>query len=179
MAMPSRKFSITRSTATRRPSVMRHTPQFFKMKGQDQVFATISGSELEQYPSIVEPLPVTMNQNEDERTPKYQIIGGFNNNCVEVTLPDTLLNSENHQIEWVCLLTFTGFQFKYIVANSKKKLLFALADEDAYAYCDKDPCEECRFKCKNGFAVYASWKGEGIFGRDISPFTNRLADILK
>ncbi|KRM32842.1 hypothetical protein FC83_GL000246 [Agrilactobacillus composti DSM 18527 = JCM 14202] len=155
---------------------MRHTPQFFKLKGQNQVFASISGSELTQYPDIAEPLPIMMNENDDEHTPKYQIIGGFNNNCVEVTLSDELLNSESHHIEWVCLLTFTGFQFKYIVHNSKKKLLFALADEDAYAYCGKDPCEECRFKCKNGFAVYASWGKEGIFGRDISPFTSIFAD---
>lgn len=34
-------------------------------------------------------------------------------------------------------------------------IVFALADEDAFAYCDKNPCVECTFRCKRGMEIYA------------------------
>ena len=158
MSELNRKFSITRSTAIRRPSLIRHTPKFYRLKGQDHIFETI--------------IPV---MNADSSfTPQYQIIGGFNNNAIQITLPDdSQEESSSDVIQWICLLTFTGFQFKYIGPNTKRKVLFALADEDAYCYCDKDPCIECRFKCKNGFAVYTYWRDKGLYGQDISAFSNK------
>ncbi|MCL5457334.1 hypothetical protein M3M33_01475 [Loigolactobacillus coryniformis] len=165
------RFSITRSQATRRPVVIRPTPKFYQLTGGNQIIATLEEPSKLKNDSLFHEIPVILNQD-DQRTPNYKIIGGFNNNCVQVELSEQLLASIEHHVEWVCLLTFTGFQFKYVSNNSKQKLLFALADEDAYCYCDKNPCEECRFKCKNGFAVYTYWQGEGIFGRDISSFGN-------
>lgn len=166
-----RKFSITRSQATRRPAVIRPTPKFYQLAGSQQIVATLQDIPATEN-TFLQAIPVVMNQI-DPRTPDYTIIGGFNNNAIQVQLSDQLLAIPEHQVVWVCLLTFTGFQFKYIVNNAKQKLLFALADEDAYCYCNKNPCEECRFKCKNGFAVYTYWQGEGIFGRDISPFSTK------
>lgn len=44
-------------------------------------------------------------------------------------------------------------------ARKRSPAVFALAGEDAYAYCDKDPCEMCSFRCKNGFVLYACYGG--------------------
>ena len=33
-------------------------------------------------------------------------------------------------------------------------MVFALADTDAFCYCDEDPCLECVFRCKRGFTAY-------------------------
>ena len=57
--------------------------------------------------------------------------------------------------------TFTGGQIKYL-NSSKKSVIFALADEDAYVYCDENPCLECTFRCKRGFEIYAYFKLIGL-----------------
>lgn len=50
------------------------------------------------------------------------------------------------------LKTFTGLQTA--VAPRGRALTFFLADEDAYCYCDLDPCEWCVARCKRGFKLY-------------------------
>ena len=52
---------------------------------------------------------------------------------------------------------------------SATPLLFALADEDAYVYCDKDVCLECTFMCKRGFVFYV-----GV--EDMQDGTHRTSD---
>lgn len=165
--MTRERLSITRSQATRRPEIIRPVPHFYEFNNK-QILATLTNTT-DEMPAGIREIKVVLD-GKDPRIPKYKIIGGFDQNCVQILLPEKLLKSDHHQIEWVCLLTFTGFQFKYVYKNSKNKLLFALADEDAYCYCDSDPCAECRFKCKNGFSVFAYWRDEGIFGKSISPF---------
>ena len=46
--------------------------------------------------------------------------------------------------------------------KKRSPLVFALADEDAYAYCDEDPCLECIFMCKRGFVFLAYVEGFGL-----------------
>ena len=41
---------------------------------------------------------------------------------------------------WFGLKTFTGMQHKYVTPKKWPPVVFALADEDAFAYCDKNPC---------------------------------------
>ena len=41
-------------------------------------------------------------------------------------------------------------------------MVFGLAGEDAYAYCDKDPCVECTFRCKRGFGLYYYFEELGV-----------------
>ena len=88
----------------------------------------------------------------------YKIRGSLNNNCIVVTWGKV-------KPEWIMLESFRGSQFFY-VENSYKEV-FALAGTDAYAYCDKDPCKECSFRCKRGFAIYALMPGIGIVKREI------------
>ncbi len=91
----------------------------------------------------------------------YRILGGFNNNTIsfEWTIKPP---ADGYEIEWVVLKTFTGAQLKYISPKKRSPLLFALADEDAYAYCDEDVCLECIFMCKRGFVLYAAIRDWGI-----------------
>ncbi|MFB0919259.1 MAG: hypothetical protein QMB62_00020, partial [Oscillospiraceae bacterium] len=72
----------------------------------------------------------------------YEIVGGLNENCVRVFWSGI-------SPHWLYLETFTGGQ--HIDIKKRPPAVFALAGEDAYAYCDKDPCEKCSFRCKNGF----------------------------
>lgn len=89
----------------------------------------------------------------------YQITGGYNDNAVRV-----LWNSLNpeYRPEWIYLKTFTGGYLKYIVEGKRPPLVFALADTDAFSYCDEDPCLECVFRCKRGYIIYAYTKSTGL-----------------
>lgn len=93
----------------------------------------------------------------------YEINGGFNNNCLIVTWSDTT----EHPCEWICLKTFTGMQLKYAMPKKRNRMIFAFADEDAFAYCNKEPCVECGFRCKSGFVLYANFKGLGIVKKPV------------
>lgn len=89
----------------------------------------------------------------------YKITGGYNENVVEVFWE---IKKETVCIEWIYLKTFTGGQLKYVTNPKKTSFIFAMADEDAYVYCDEDPCLECTFRCKRGFEIYACIKGKGL-----------------
>lgn len=81
----------------------------------------------------------------------YKIMGGYNSNVIKVYWKE---KKEGIKVKWIYLRTFTGGQIKYVNKN-KKSFVFALADEDAYVYCDESPCLECTFRCKRGFEIYA------------------------
>lgn len=82
----------------------------------------------------------------------YQIMGGMNNNCIKV---DWRTPDSSCKPRWFALKTFTGVMTKYVQPKKWPPIVFALADEDAFAYCDKDPCVECTFRCKRGMEIYA------------------------
>lgn len=82
----------------------------------------------------------------------YQIMGGMNNNCVKV---DWRSLDSACKPRWFALKTFTGIMTKYVQPKKWPPVVFALADEDAFAYCDKNPCVECTFRCKRGMEIYA------------------------
>lgn len=89
----------------------------------------------------------------------YRIIGGYNENAVEVLWQ---IKEDKSILEWIYLKTFTGGQLKYVTNQKKASFTFALADEDAYVYCDEDPCLECTFRCKRGFEIYGYLKEKGL-----------------
>jgi hypothetical protein len=95
----------------------------------------------------------------DEVLIDYKITGGYNENVVEVFWK---IKKEEISIEWIYLKTFTGGQLKYVTNPEKTSFVFAMADEDAYVYCDEDPCLECTFRCKRGFEIYVYIKGKGL-----------------
>lgn len=90
----------------------------------------------------------------------YQITGGYNDNAVSVSWKSGI---SGYRPEWIFLKTFTGGYMKYVSAQKRSPMRFSLADLDAFAYCDKDPCLECTFRCKRGFVIYVYEESEGLF----------------
>ena len=90
-----------------------------------------------------------------------------------------IADKTKYQITWVALKTFTGMQLKYVMPKKFPPLLFALADEDAFAYCNKIPCEECAFRCKSGFVFYANIKGLGIVRMSMDRISMLNMDQIK
>lgn len=88
----------------------------------------------------------------------YKVTGGFNQSAVEVTW-----NPEHGNPEWMMLKTFTGGYLKYIASGKKPPVVFPLSDEDAYVYCDREVCQQCVFRCKLGFVIYAYFGARGLF----------------
>ena len=100
----------------------------------------------------------------------FQFRGGFNNNCVKIKWD--IRDTARYQLQWVLIKTFTGSQLKYVHEKKYSPLTFAFADEDAYCYCDSDPCEECMFRCKFGMCAYCFIMGLGLVHM---PFDRMLA----
>ena len=80
----------------------------------------------------------------------YEIVGGLNNNAVRVRWN----NATPTPPLWIALQTYTGVYLKHVSPTKRPPLVFPLSDEDAYAYCDKDVCEQCLYCCKKGCAIY-------------------------
>jgi len=162
-----RNVSFTSPSISRRPGMKKKELQFWQgSKQDDSLYLKISDNNSSSTSSLKQ--SDTIEANSKEHLVRYKIVGGMDHNAIIVYFDRDKLDAEKHGIQWVGLLTFTGFQFKYIDSN-KKKVVFALADEDAYQYCDKNPCEECAFKCKNGFRIYIYCEKHGIFWTEVSP----------
>ena len=91
-------------------------------------------------------------------TLSYKIVGGYNDNAVQVFFH----MEEGHELEWLYLKPLPGLH-KIYRAWKAVPCVFALADEDAFSYCDEDPCLECTFWCKRGFVVYGYVGGLGLW----------------
>lgn len=179
--MTRQEFSVTRTRAAFKPRVALDDLPFFRDEARNVLIglsgdrsAMLAGSGK----TAVAHLPFMMlnerpdasSNNEDialieardvagKLSIDYCIEGGFNNNCIIVTWSVIDISC---CVEWICLKTFTGMQMKYALPGKRTRMVFALADEDAFAYCDKTPCEECGFRCKGGFALYTLVQGIGI-----------------
>lgn len=105
----------------------------------------------------------------------YKIVGGFNNNAVQVFWN---ANDAGQKPAWIMLRTFTGSYLKYVGKDKKAPLVFPLADEDAYVYCDRQECERCVFRCKKGFVIYAWFAGAELTGLVELPM-DKTADYFK
>lgn len=89
----------------------------------------------------------------------YQITGGYNDNAVRVSWK---MKPYGRHPEWIYLKTFTGGYLKYVMEGKHSPMVFALADTDAFCYCDEDPCLECVFRCKRGFIIYVYDRQTGL-----------------
>ena len=98
----------------------------------------------------------------------YQITGGYNDNAVKVSWKT---KKQECVPQWIYLKTFTGGYLKYVMKEKRSPMVFALADTDAFCYCDEDPCLECVFRCKRGFAVYAYSEGTGLLEMPLDRMT--------
>lgn len=95
----------------------------------------------------------------EQVTLTYQITGGYNDNAVRVSWRT---GDKECTPQWIYLKTFTGGYLKYVTETKRSPMVFALADTDAFAYCDEDPCLECVFRCKRGFVIYVYAGAAGL-----------------
>ena len=102
-------------------------------------------------------LPLQSKDSADNPALDYEIVGGLNNNAVKVHW-----NSAARPPRWIALQTYTGVYLKHISPTKFPPAVFPLSDEDAYAYCDKDVCEQCLYCCKKGCIIYAYTGGSTI-----------------
>lgn len=103
--------------------------------------------------------PVSSEAVETQVKLTYQITGGYNDNAVRVSWRAA---KKEYNPEWIYLKTFTGGYLKYVTDTKRSPMVFALADTDAFAYCDEDPCLECVFRCKRGFVIYVYSRMVGL-----------------
>ncbi len=183
--MSQQVFSATRSKASWKPRVTEADLPFFRCPNCGHVYQGItSGADIDYSgdgrskivelpyqnmeapfcaacgtPMEVMPL-LDVGDLPEDITFDFQFRGGFNANCVKVKW--NIKMGAPYKIEWVALKTFTGTQLKYLTPKKYSPLTFAFADEDAYCYCDSDPCEECMFRCKYGMAAYIYVDGLGL-----------------
>lgn len=155
------RYSPRRSRATRKPSVTCPETVFYRCPKCGQVIQQLDrpreggtliccGTAMERLePKQLAELPAGMRLD-------HRIVGGYNDNAVEFIWDGPC------QLEWVFLRTFTGGCIKYPPPKKRPPIIFSLADEDAYAYCDESPCLECVFRCKRGFILYAYLSGVGL-----------------
>ena len=161
--MKEQVFGPRRSRASRKPLIQCPGVVFYRCHTCGSVYQRTGWNQTE--PDIsccgsrMEPLaPVRPEVMGRCGTLSYKIVGGYNDNAVQVFFH----MEEGHELEWLYLKTFTGGYIKYIGPGKRSPCVFALADEDAFSYCDEDPCLECTFWCKRRFVVYGYVGGLGL-----------------
>lgn len=161
--MSEQTFGPRRSRTARKPSVQCPDVVFYRCSRCGMIHQHVGRSRSEprvlccgEWMEFLKPIPVAEARPRCDIT--YQIVGGYNDNGVRVYWK----LEQGCDLEWLYLKTYTGGYMKYIIPGKRPPLVFALADEDGFAYCDEDPCLECTFWCKRGFVIYGYVKGEGL-----------------
>lgn len=176
MADTNNTLSPTRTRATWKPGVADEPVPFYGCAGCGAVLMGVDGGEGPRYagdgrrPTIELPYapafdPAACDEGALERLDAleaaacaerieitYDVVGGFDMNALRVFWK---VREDGCTPRWFALKTFTGMQLKYVLPGKRQPVVFALGDEDAYAYCDKNPCVSCTFRCKRGFELYA------------------------
>ena len=156
------RFGHLRCRAIKKPTVESPALSFYRCEKCGNLISTMTGQNGDLFccgAKMDMMQPKRWDAFEPEIQLSYQIFGSLNENAVKA-----IWKCEDfyERPEWVWLRTFTGGQLKYTFGRKRSPLLFGLADEDAYAYCDKDPCVECTFRCKRGFGLYFYFKKRGL-----------------
>ena len=156
------RFGHLRSREIKKPLVQCPPIRFFRCSQCGSVFSYMNESNV--LPSccgqsMEELIPHDAQEFEPDVKLSYLIFGSVNENAIKAIWE---CEDYKEKPEWVWLRTFTGGQLKYTTPRKRSPLLFGLADEDAYAYCDKDPCVECTFRCKRGFGLYFYFEKRGL-----------------
>lgn len=164
--MGEQVFSARRCRDTRKPRAG-ECPDvvFYRCRSCGALFPVTGGQKLDDKKIIccgeeaARLIPVAPETVSDSLKVSYQITGGYNDNAVKVSWRAA---SPSRAPEWIYLKTFTGGYLKYVSDTKRSPMVFALADTDAFAYCDEDPCLECVFRCKRGFIIYVYEERTGL-----------------
>lgn len=150
------RFGPLRSRSTSKPRISRPEPSFFCCKACGNVMAVMQSGGGRPSCCGSEMLLLEAGDVQPDDGFSYLIFGGLNENAVKASWP------VGTPPDWIYLRTFTGGQLKFVGKDKRAPVIFALADEDAYAYCDKDPCAECTFRCKRGFELFFYFPEKGL-----------------
>ena len=161
--MTVQEFSPLRSKASRKPWPECPDVIIYRCASCGRLFQDLGGLNPKCSPCCcTEPMerliPLDAGELPPDLSLDYAIVGGFNNNAVQVFWKAT---DPEMRPEWIMLRTFTGGYIKYLGPKKYPPLVFPLSDEDAYVYCDRQECERCVFRCKKGFIIYA-WFSAGL-----------------
>jgi len=161
-----RRIGPRRYLAAAKPQIDRPPIRFFRCSSCGTIlrgtFPADSDCRLSCCGQNCEPLvPISEEMLPECRSLSYDIVGGLNENCVRAFW-------QGKNPDWLYLETFTGGQQMFLKSKKRPPAVFALSGEDAYAYCDKDPCVKCSFRCKSGFVLYAYFEGEGLYALPIN-----------
>lgn len=148
-------FGLARSRATTKPRQQHPDPVFYRCSQCEHIVQLTALLDPGQTtaPSCCSMLMEQLTPLPTEALPEgitldYKIVGGYNNNAVQLHWN---CSAPFLRPSWVYLKNYTGGQLRYIDEKKKSPVSFALADEDAYVYCDQSPCLECIFRCKSAF----------------------------
>lgn len=173
--MIEQKFGSRRCRDTRKP-LESQCPEvvFYRCNICGSLFPVTGGQALEEKniqccgESARRLIPVEPDRVKDQVILSYQITGGYNDNAVRVSWKAT---EPEYEPQWIYLKTFTGGYLKYKMDEKRSPMVFALADTDAFCYCDEDPCLECVFRCKRGFVVYGYCGEAGLIELPLDKMT--------
>ncbi len=162
--MSQQEFSPRRSRAARKPWPECPDITIYRCQKCSQTLLGLGKESLLRVPDHCDTPMVHLEAIQADKLPAglhidYKIVGGFNSSAVQVFWESS---AQKIQPEWILLKTFTGSYLKYRSENKFPPMVFPLADEDAYVYCDRDICEECLFRCKRGFIIYLYFKSIGL-----------------
>lgn len=112
---------------------------FYKCKECDQVFTRLVSQNKEMVccDSVIEELVVNTNEEDaQQHKPNIRKIGNF----ITITLEENHPMVDIHHIEFICLETNQGFQFKHLPLDKQPKVQFVLGNEEeiinVYLYCN-------------------------------------------
>lgn len=160
--MTIQEYGPLRSRASRKPWPTCPEARFFVCLHCGAQFQSLSAVEVGSVACCGAPMlqlqPKPVPANADGALLNYRIVGGFNQNAVQVEWSKSRGNPQ-----WIVLQTYTGGYLKHISAQKKQPAVFPLSDEDAYVYCDREVCQQCVFRCKFGFVLYAYFSEDGLY----------------
>ena len=167
--MSDQTFGPCRSRATTKPRQSNEDPVFSICRGCGRVLFSLGGDRRAASPSCCGGPMERLAQQSAASLPAghaldYQIMGGFNHNAIKLLWRSA---EPSFRPRWVFLKNYTGGQLKFIPDDKKSPAVFPLADEDAYAYCNEDPCLECVFCCKWGFSFFVYFDVYGLIALPI------------
>lgn len=177
--MSAQSFGPCRSRAARKPDSICGEPVFFKC-GSCGCFCHLLGPDAARTQNgpincCGQPMellaPIALEELPPGPELDYRIVGSLNENAVQVTWSV----DPAYKPAWLYLKSFTGGMVKYLAEKKRPPAVFPLADEDAYVYCDKDPCVECTFRCKRGFILYGWFDSIGLVKLPL----DRISDDLR
>lgn len=149
--------SITHAKITTKPEQIAPAPVLYKSDGGEKIFWDLLGQGAPEGAEVIEPKGPRDWQRYHFH---YAFVGGKNHHSVEITFDDA--KAGTHDIEWIYVRSHTGGQIRFIQPDDEAYALFAMAENDAYMFCENDPCIECAFACKVGFEFFVYSRSEGL-----------------